>query len=93
VTATFIYLMIALKIPIVGLLYIVWWAIKQEPEPVPEPGGDGGQREQPRHPRPSRGPRPRRDPHGAPPLPAPPRVRSVTARGRELAREHDRQGS
>jgi hypothetical protein len=85
VTWTFIYLMIALKIPIVGLFMIVHWAVKQTPESAPE-GSDGGNvRRDPPHPR-QRGPRaPRRGPHGAP-LPAPPpRVRSVTARGRETA--------
>ena len=28
----FLWLMLALKIPLAGLIYIVWWAIKQEPE-------------------------------------------------------------
>lgn len=86
-TATFLYLMLALKLPIAALLYLVWWAIKQTPETAPEGEGDGGQRRSP-HPRQPRSPRPRRDPHGAPALPAPPRVRSVTARGRKLA-THD----
>ena len=27
-----IWLMLALKIPLAGLIYIVWWAIKQEPD-------------------------------------------------------------
>jgi hypothetical protein len=85
VTATFIYLMIALKIPIIGLLTLVWWAIRQTPESA-ETGGDGGNvRRGPEHPRRPLPRHPRRGPHGAP-LPAPPpRVRSVTARGRALA--------
>ena len=29
-------MMLALKIPLIGLLYVVWWAIKSEPAP-PEP--------------------------------------------------------
>jgi hypothetical protein len=74
----FIWMMVALKVPIAALLYIVWWSSKapepQEPEPAliqrhPTKGPD--------HPRPRRGPRPpRRGPH-AEPLPAPPsRVRA-----------------
>ena len=78
---TFIYLMVALKIPIAALLWLVWWAVHQEPETSDEKG-DGGTR-RPRHPRPSRPRRPRlRGPPGAP-VPAPPaRVRTLVARGR-----------
>lgn len=87
-TATFIYLMIALKIPIAGLLYLVYWAIKQEPEGAEDgQGGGGAKRPAPPHPRRPFPRRPRRGPHGAPEPTAPPRVRSVTARGRRLA-EH-----
>ena len=32
VTWGFLWLMFALKIPIVGLLWIVWWAVHAEPE-------------------------------------------------------------
>jgi hypothetical protein len=85
---TFVYLMVGLKIPIVALLWIVWWAIRQEPEPAQPPGGDGGIKDspRPRHPRtpPRPGPR-RRDPHGGEPLPqSPPRVRTTAARSRQL---------
>ena len=31
----FIWLMLALKLPLAGLIYIVWWAVKQEPETAP----------------------------------------------------------
>ncbi|HVS28538.1 MAG TPA: hypothetical protein VHE14_03240 [Solirubrobacteraceae bacterium] len=72
-TWTFIYLMVLLKIPIGCLLYIVWWAARQSPEPAGA-DDDGGSRNLPagrsRFPRP-----PRRGPHGAPP-PPPPRVRT-----------------
>ena len=81
---TFLYLMVFLKLPIVALLWIVWWAIHAEPEPA-EGRGDGGihDRPHPRHPRTP--PRPRgRDPHGAPLPPAPPRVRAAAARSRLL---------
>jgi len=68
----FFWLMVVLKIPIIALLYIVWWAVRQAPEPV-DPGDGwwrhgGGPRITP--PRP-----PRRGPHGDPAPPAPDRVR------------------
>ncbi len=85
VDATFLFMMLALKVPIAALIWLVWWAIKQEPEPAAEPDGDGGaRRPQVRHPRPPRPRRPRRGSHGDPPAPAPARVRSVVARGRRL---------
>jgi hypothetical protein len=87
VTATFIFLMIGLKVPIIMLLYLVWWAIKQSPENAGDNGGGAPVDVPPdRHPRP-RPPRlPRRGPHHGAPAPVPPpRVRSVTARGREMA--------
>jgi hypothetical protein len=78
----FFWLMVVLKIPIVALLWLVWWAIRQEPEPVVGPDdGEGGQRR-------DRGPRirpphpPRRGPHGAPTPGSPSRVRSAQARAR-----------
>ncbi|MEA2155349.1 MAG: hypothetical protein QOE11_1489 [Solirubrobacteraceae bacterium] len=90
VTPTFIFLMFALKIPICGLLYIVWWAIHAEPEPEPVTDEGGGTKKprdpRPRHPHPRPGlPRPtRRDPHGAPALPAPARMRTTVARARRV---------
>jgi hypothetical protein len=82
---TFLYLMVFLKLPILALLGIVWWAIRQTPEPAGSDGGDGGVKDRPHHPRtpPRRGPR-RRDPHGAPIPPSPPRVRTTAARARLL---------
>src|SRR3954451_25320589 len=58
---TFVYLMLILKIPIVALLTIVWWAIRSTPEegePVRDEGGGGTKvpPRQPRHPRPLRPP-------------------------------------
>ncbi len=82
----FLWLMLALKIPLIGLIYIVWWAVKQGPEqtPVPASDDDGGiKRGCPR----SRKPfprRPRRGPHGDPPPLPPARVRTVRARARTL---------
>ncbi len=90
---TFIWLMVILKIPIVGLFLIVRWAVRQEPEAAAEEDGGIGFQPRPRHPhhprsRPSgwggRGPiNPRRGPHrGAPALPPPPRIRTAAARAR-----------
>jgi hypothetical protein len=78
-------MLVILKIPIIALLTLVWWAVKQEPEPV-----DGDPREPlrrgPDHPRPPRNPRaPRRGPHAEPPPPTPQRVR---ARGKRVERTH-----
>lgn len=71
---TFFWLMVALKVPIAALLYIVWWAIHQTDEDEAPAGGDGGVRP-PHRPRLPRHPR-RRGPHGAPGAAgAPPRVR------------------
>jgi hypothetical protein len=82
---TFLWLMLFLKIPIVALLLIVRWAVKQTPET--EPGQDGGigPRARPLHPHHphARLPRtPRRGPHGQAPPASPPRVRTATARAR-----------
>ena len=79
---TFVYLMLILKIPIVALLWIVWWAIHQTDDAAAEPdGGGGSKRPHPREPLPHT---PRRGPHGDPAPAAPPRVRAVTARARRL---------
>jgi len=82
---TFLYLMVFLKLPILALLGIVWWAVRQVPEPHEHPSGDDGGSARPRHPRPRR-PSPRRGPHGEPAPSAPPRVRSARARSRERSR-------
>ncbi|MGI8428766.1 MAG: hypothetical protein ACR2OB_05550 [Solirubrobacteraceae bacterium] len=81
----FLWLMLALKIPLIALIYLVWWAIKQEPEQAPSPEDDGGvKRHQRPHPRKPSPRRPRRGPHGEP-APAPPsRVRTVRARSRRV---------
>lgn len=87
---TFIFLMFGLKAPIFLLLYIVWWAIRSQPEPEPLGDEDGGTKRplapRPRHPhpRPALPRRPRRGPHGAPATPPPPRVRPVVARARRV---------
>ncbi len=84
-TPTFLWLMLGLKIPIIALLTLVWWAVKQTPEPTGSDGGSPDRAQQRPHPRRPHPRRPRRGPHGAPAMSPPPRVRSVTARGRRMA--------
>jgi hypothetical protein len=74
---TFFFLMVVLKLPIVALLYIVWWAIRNAPEP--EAGGDqdgGTPRTSDPRPGPKTGPARPRGPHGEPSPPSPPRTRT-----------------
>ena len=39
-----LYLFVGLKIPILMLGAIVWWAVRQTPDPIEPEGGDGGGR-------------------------------------------------
>jgi hypothetical protein len=78
---TFFWLMVLLKIPILALAVLVWWAVHAVPDPVVAPPAtqdgedDGGSKVPAAHlPKPRRPPRPR-GPHGSPVLPSPPRVR------------------
>lgn len=80
-------MMVILKIPVIALLLLVWWAIRQEPEPA-----DGDPRlplrRGPDHPRRPRRPRPRpsrRGAHAAPKPTAPARVR---AHAKRIERTH-----
>src|SRR5215469_7709 len=76
------FLLVVLKIPVLGSLWLVWWAAKQNDEPaeaIDEDGGSGKRRDpRPRLPR-----GPRRGPHGggaavpAPPCPPGGRTRVV----------------
>jgi hypothetical protein len=79
----FLWVMLALKIPLALLLYIVWYAVHATPEPAAGDDRDGGIGHRPdgpvRH-----GPR-RRGPHGDPVVPAPPRTRTA-ATSRDPAR-------
>jgi hypothetical protein len=84
VTWGFIWLMLALKVPIAALIYIIWWAIKQDPEETPPSDGDGGQRRKRPHPRQPFPRRPRRGPHGDPAPFPPARVRTVRAKARTV---------
>ena len=86
---TFVYLMVFLKLPILGLFGICWWALRDAPDPAEQSSDDGGLKKprnpHPRRPAPRRG-GPRRDPHGAPSPAPPPRVRTTVARSRQLER-------
>jgi hypothetical protein len=89
-TWTFIWLMLLLKIPIGGMLWIVWWAVKKaDQEPVGESGQDDGGsklrlRPHPRRPRPHAPLRPRRGPHAGARPSSPPRTRTVVALARRV---------
>jgi hypothetical protein len=79
-----LFLFFGLKIPLLALCWLVWWAIHQVDDPAEDSGGDGGtKRPHPPAPLPRT---PRRGPHGEPAPPSPPRVRIATARARELER-------
>jgi hypothetical protein len=82
-----IFLMVIMKIPILYLCWVVWWAIKSEPRPEegaallartpsdsPGPGPDWRRRRAPR-PRPGR-------PHGGPTRVYPRTARAALARSR-----------
>jgi hypothetical protein len=88
VTWGFLWIMIGLKIPLVALLLIVWWAIRQTPEEPHDSGGDGGVRRPATriHPRPPFPRHPRRGPHGDPKPSSPARMRTTRARARQLGR-------
>jgi hypothetical protein len=85
VTWGFLWLMLALKLPIAALIYLVWWAIKQEPEDeTSSSDDDGGIKRHRPHPRQPFPRRPRRGPHGDPAPRPPARVRTVRARARTV---------
>ena len=42
-----LYLFVALKIPIVAAIWLVYWAIKQEPDPSEDVRDDGGTKTRP----------------------------------------------
>jgi hypothetical protein len=81
----FVWLMVILKIPLVMLLWLVWWSVRQVPDEADAGSSDddGGGEPPPHRPRPHR-PRPaRRGPHGSPPPAAPARVRARARRSKE----------
>ena len=67
-----LFLFVGLKVPLLALCWLVWWAIRQTPDEDEQPGG-GGTKRRPHPARPL--PRtPRRGPHGEP-APARPAAR------------------
>ena len=67
---TIFFMMVILKIPLLAALYLVWWAVKAEPEIEPE--GPTERKRKPR-PKPPSLPRfPRRGPAGGADCPPPP---------------------
>jgi len=72
----FVFMMVVLKIPLLALLWIVWWATRAEPEDDEGGGGsDNGEPDGPLHPRPQPRRPSRRGPHRDPDPPAPCRTR------------------
>lgn len=75
------FLLVVLKIPVLGSLWLVWWASKQHDEPEAATDDDGGFKRRQPQPRLPRGPR--RGPHGGgaavptPPCPPGGRTRIV----------------
>ena len=76
------WLAVILKIPIVALLWIVWWAIRQTPVEENEDDRGGGSDRDPRPHRPDHPRPPRRGPHADPQPAAPARVRVARPRRR-----------
>ncbi|MEJ7656264.1 MAG: hypothetical protein WKF33_04460 [Thermoleophilaceae bacterium] len=61
----FVFMMVGLKIPLIALLWLVWWAARAEPDDDEGGGGsDPGDDDGPRHPRPRPRRPSRRGPHG-----------------------------
>jgi hypothetical protein len=79
----FLWLMVALKVPIAALLGLVWWAARAPQEAEPEQR-DWQPRRPPEHPRPRRPRPPRRGPHAGP-QPVPPERTRVHAKARTLS--------
>lgn len=79
-----VFLMVVMKIPVIALIGLVWWAIRQVPDEAGSSDGDDGGNQRVDPPRPRRPRRPRRGPHGEHSPPAPPRVRFTPRRARTL---------
>jgi hypothetical protein len=70
------WLAVILKIPIIALLTLVWWAVRNPPVPeLDRHDGEGGSKHGPHHPRTTPPHVPRRGPHADPSPAAPDRVR------------------
>ncbi len=87
------FLLVVMKVPVIGMIYLLWWASRDQNE-ADQPADEGGEEPFRRRPKPRRPIGPRRGPHGggARPVPGPvhegrsrqPAV--VVARSRETAR-------
>ena len=84
---TMFYLFVALKVPILLLGWLVWWAVHSEPEPEPvaAPASDDGDWRPP-HPHKPLPRSPRRGPHGEPAPASPARMRAPAPPGRRPLR-------
>ena len=79
-----VWMLLILKIPIFMIFYIIWWAVKDPPQPAPADEKKGGS-DRPRKPRPIAPAHPRRGPHGGAGdarIPPPARTRATPARTR-----------
>jgi hypothetical protein len=76
----FLWLMVALKIPIGALFYIVWWATRAPDEAEDTAGDWKPSPVDPDHPRPRKPRPPRRGPHAEPLPRSPQRVRALKGR-------------
>ena len=82
-----LWMMLALKVPVAALLYLVWWASRApEPDAAEPEQRDWQPIRPPEHPRPRRPRPPRRGPH-AEPEPQPPKRTRVHVHPRVLT--HD----
>ena len=77
---TFVWMFVVLKIPIIAALLLIWYAIKEQPEPSVDEDDGGSRVPMGTGPRPYRPRHPRRGPHAAPPVSPPDRIRA-TQRG------------
>jgi hypothetical protein len=85
-TGTSVWPILLLKLPIAGIIGVVWWKIHtSREEPLPAGEEDGGAKVygdgHPRRPLPRK---PRRGPHGGACVSPPTRVRSVHAQARKI---------
>ncbi len=88
----YIFLFLVLKVPVVGMIYLLWWAA-QTPE-VETTEDDGGNDDRGRRrPRPGFPRGPRRDPHGGGAKPLPDLQHEGRVRQPEPARALDRSRS
>ncbi len=84
-TATFVWMFLILKIPIMAALWLIWYAI-QEPKPEVDEDQDTGGSDRTGHRRPRRPGPPRRGGPHASPSPVPPSRVRTTVKGRRISR-------